>query len=145
MFIYLFCFVFCFFVFLFVFLREREIESKQGRDRDRIPSRLRAVSTGPDVGLEPMNHEIMTWAEMKSRMLNQLSHPGAPICLEFTFLGWNFSCFPSWWAFFYIELEELLKTKGTCVVHLSLYFKKEDDSNTRTCLSLSSCLCVSKY
>ena len=33
--------------------RERETESKVG-------SRLRAVSTEPDVGLELMNHEIMT-------------------------------------------------------------------------------------
>ena len=27
-------------------------------------SRLYAVSTEPDVGLEPTNHEIMTWAEV---------------------------------------------------------------------------------
>ena len=47
--------------------RERETESEQGRGRDRerdtefgAGSRLRAVSTEPDVGLEPMNHEIVT-------------------------------------------------------------------------------------
>ena len=33
--------------------REGDIESEAG-------SRLRAVSTGPDVGLEPTNYEIMT-------------------------------------------------------------------------------------
>ena len=34
--------------------RERE------RERERIPSRLHAVSTGPDRGLDLMNLEIMT-------------------------------------------------------------------------------------
>ena len=48
------------------------------RDRDRIPSRLCTVSTEPDVELELTNREIMTSAEIKSQMLNRLSHPGAP-------------------------------------------------------------------
>ena len=30
------------------------------RQRERILSRLRAVSAEPDVGLDPMNREIMT-------------------------------------------------------------------------------------
>ena len=63
-----------------LFLRARE--SKQGRGRkrgrERIPSRLRSVSTEPDVGLELTNLEIMTRAETKSQTLNRLSHPGAP-------------------------------------------------------------------
>ena len=48
--------------FIFIYF-EREIESKGGgaeREGDRIPSRLCAVSSEPDAGLEPMNHEIMT-------------------------------------------------------------------------------------
>ena len=28
-------------------------------ERERIPSRLCTISTEPDAGLEPMNHEIM--------------------------------------------------------------------------------------
>ena len=44
--------------------RERERESKPGsgreRGRERTPSRLRAVSTEPDMGLKLTNHEIMT-------------------------------------------------------------------------------------
>ena len=51
----------------------------RGRERGRIPSRLCTVSPEPDAGLEPTNREIMTWAETKSRTLNRLSHPGAPI------------------------------------------------------------------
>ena len=37
-------------------------ESERGRknERMRIPSRLHAVSTEPVVGLDLMNHEIMT-------------------------------------------------------------------------------------
>ena len=49
--------------FIFIFLSlciyfERERES-WGR-RERIPSRLQAVSTEPDVGLDLADHEIMT-------------------------------------------------------------------------------------
>ena len=61
--------------YLFI-LRERE--RKWGWGAGGIPSRLRAVSAEPEAGLDPMNHEIMTWAEMKSQILNWLSHPSAP-------------------------------------------------------------------
>ena len=44
--------------------RERECESMSWggteRERKRIPSRLCAISTESDVGLDPVNHEIMT-------------------------------------------------------------------------------------
>ena len=35
------------------------------------------LNTELDQGLDPMTHEIMTWAETKS-LFDQLSHPGAP-------------------------------------------------------------------
>ena len=38
--------------------REGDTESEAG-------SRLWAVSTEPHAGLEPTNHEIMTWAEVR--------------------------------------------------------------------------------
>ena len=64
------------------FERERESaqmgEGQREKERQRIPSRFCAVSTEPDVGLEPTNHEITTWIETKSWTLNQLSHPGTP-------------------------------------------------------------------
>ena len=45
-------------------MRERERASERvgegHRERERIPSRLGAVSTEPDVGLEATNSEIMT-------------------------------------------------------------------------------------
>ena len=45
-----------------LFLRERESTQvrKGQRERENIPSRLYAVSTEPDLGLELTNHEIMT-------------------------------------------------------------------------------------
>ena len=39
---------------------ERERERKRERERERIPSRIHAVSTEPDVGLYPTKHEIVT-------------------------------------------------------------------------------------
>ena len=39
-------------------------------------SRLCAVNAEPNVVLSPTNSEIMTWAKIKSRTLNRLSHPG---------------------------------------------------------------------
>ena len=69
-------------MFIYLFLRETERASEQGRGREReretIPSRFHAISTEPDVGLEPTNQEIMTWDETKGWLLNQLSHPGDP-------------------------------------------------------------------
>ena len=60
-------------MFIF-FLRERERERKRkcdwGRERERIPSRLCATSTEPEAGLELMNCEMMSGAEIKSRLLN---------------------------------------------------------------------------
>ena len=55
-----------FFKCLFI-LRERVREREEWdrsreseRERERIPSRLHAVSTEPDMGLDLKNHEIMT-------------------------------------------------------------------------------------
>ena len=38
----------------------QELERGRERGRERIPSRLHAVSTEPDVSLDPMNHKITT-------------------------------------------------------------------------------------
>ena len=61
-------------------LRERETESgsmrvpagegQRERGRQRIPSRFRADGTEPNTGLDPMNREIATRAEVGSRMLS---------------------------------------------------------------------------
>ena len=52
---------------MFIFERKRQSESMGGSERERegdteseTGSRLRAVSTDPDVGLELTNREIMT-------------------------------------------------------------------------------------
>ena len=60
--------------------RETEHTSRGGAEREgeRIPNRLCVVSAEPYEGFDLTNHEIMTWAEIKSQTLNQLSHPGAP-------------------------------------------------------------------
>ena len=62
--------------------RERAHASREGaereREEERIPSRLHTVSTEPSVEIKPTNHEIMTWVEIKSQMLNRLSHPSVP-------------------------------------------------------------------
>ena len=55
----------------FIFERERERASRGRTEREgeRIPSRLCTASTEPDVGLELMNHEVMTRAKVRSWML----------------------------------------------------------------------------
>ena len=40
--------------------RERESRGEAETEVERIPSRLCAVSTELDTGLDPINHEIMT-------------------------------------------------------------------------------------
>ena len=59
-------------------MREREQGRGRERRRERIPSRLHTVSVEPDTGLDPMNCEAVTGAEISGRPLNRLSHPGAP-------------------------------------------------------------------
>ena len=48
------------------------------RERERSPRGLCTDSTDLHMGLDPTHHEITTSAEIKSWMLNQLSHPGTP-------------------------------------------------------------------
>ena len=69
-----------FYFYLFISERERaRAWAREGqRGRERIPSRVHAVSTGPDVGLDLTNCESVTWAEVQSQTLNWLSHPGTP-------------------------------------------------------------------
>ena len=58
-------------MFIFEKVRETEREQEKSREREReteseAGSRLWAVSTEPEpeAGLEPMNRDIMTWAEV---------------------------------------------------------------------------------
>ena len=62
-------------VFMFIHLfweREHEWSRERKKGRERIPGR-------PQHGAQSHDGEIMTWAEVKSLMLNQLSHPGTPV------------------------------------------------------------------
>ena len=63
-------------MFIYFFEREWETEREWGRDRKRegateseAGSRRHAVNTQPNTGLEPTNHEIMTWAKV-GRLIN---------------------------------------------------------------------------
>ena len=56
-----------------------EAESEGDRDSQAGST----LSPEPDVELDPTNCEILTWAEIKIWMLNQLSHPGAPVIIIF--------------------------------------------------------------
>ena len=61
------CYLKIFFLMFIHFLRDREWVGEGQREREtqsKASSRLWALSTDPDVGLEPTNHEIMTWAEV---------------------------------------------------------------------------------
>ena len=54
--------------------REGERTSRGGSEREG-KRESHTDSVEPNVGLKPMNHEIITQAETKSQTLNQLSHP----------------------------------------------------------------------
>ena len=92
-----------FFKSLFM-LRERERvsmcvsreEAEREGERERIPSRLCAVRTEPHAGFSLMNHEIMTWVTIESRMLNRLSHPGAPFWIFMELLLYRHDWLNQW-------------------------------------------------
>ena len=74
------CFIFL--KILFIYLRERERERaheprEEQRERKIISSRLCTECRTP-YEAQSQDPEIMTRAETKSQMPNQLSHPGAP-------------------------------------------------------------------
>ena len=79
-----FMFLVFFFKFIYLFFREREHEWGRGKERGRegIPSRLHSLHS---VWHRAQSHDckIMTWAEIKSQILNWLSHPGVPVFLVF--------------------------------------------------------------
>ena len=72
-----------FFLCLFIFEREGETQCERGRGREKGRQNLKqapgSVSTEPEAGLTPLNHEIKTWGG--SQMLNILSDPVAPILI----------------------------------------------------------------
>ena len=63
---------------VYLFLRESGAGSGREGDTESEPvSRLHAVNTDPDAGLNSRTvSEVMTWTEVQT--LNWLSHPGAP-------------------------------------------------------------------
>ena len=80
----------CFFVlFLFkIYLSEREREREKtqaGGRAERETKRLLTEQTAQH-GAQSQDPGIMTWAETKSRTLNQLSHPGIPKSFFYNFL-----------------------------------------------------------
>ena len=65
-------------MFVYFWEKQRQNASGLGAEREgdtesEAGSRLQAVSTEPDVGLEPMNCEIMTWAEV-GRLTDWATH-----------------------------------------------------------------------
>ena len=57
---------------MFIYFWDRETHSmngggseREGDTESKAGSKLWAVSTEPDVGFELVNHEIMTWAEVR--------------------------------------------------------------------------------
>ena len=72
---------------MFIYFWERERQSRGGAEREgdtesEAGSRLWAISTEPDVGLEVTNCEVMTWAEV-GRLTNWATQ--AP--LKFILIG----------------------------------------------------------
>ena len=58
--------------------------AERERDREFYAGSMLSVQSLMQ-GLNSQNHEIMTWAEIKSCTLNLLNHPGAPDFMWFLF------------------------------------------------------------
>ena len=48
----------------------------EGHREERENPSLHAISAEPNLEFDPTNREVMTWAETKNQMLNQLNHAG---------------------------------------------------------------------
>ena len=74
--------IFSFYLSLFI-LRKKETDRQRGCEQERGRERENSKQAPHcqrkahgDSGLDFMNHEITSWAKIKSQMLNPLSHPG---------------------------------------------------------------------
>ena len=64
---------------MFIWFWERETSWAEEEQREKEAENLKQAPPCQHQaveGLEPKNCEIMTWAEIKSPMLNWLTHPG---------------------------------------------------------------------
>ena len=74
-----------FFFLKLIYLSERECTHKGGAEREERENLKQASRCQSRI----TNHEIMTWAKIKSQTLNQLSHPGT--LLLFNRIIWQLS------------------------------------------------------
>ena len=65
----------CVFVCLFIYFREKSVSSSGGGGAEGLNLSTLLIME-PDAGLN-----LMTWAKIKSRTLNWISHPGSPSML----------------------------------------------------------------
>ena len=101
----------------------------QYRGRERIISRFRAQQ-GAHYGARSHDPEIMTWADIRSQMLNWLSHLGAPKCHYF--FEWP------WESYLYSDLHFLWPWMGMMTVHLpSQLFWDADNTVLSLCFGYS--------
>ena len=107
---------------LFMFERQTESEHKQGRRGKRegdteseVCSRLWAVITEPDTGLELMNREIMTWvvAGCSTNWATQVPHGGLFLCVFYNF-----------WLLAHVSLAFLWKNSARLVLRKHTSRKK---------------------
>ena len=91
-------FILIFLTFIYFWDRERVVggAEREGDTEAEEGSRLWAVSTEPDTGLELVNHEIMTWAEV-GRLTNWATRaPPAPCKVDSFKSRGNHILFISW-------------------------------------------------
>ena len=75
-FVFVCLFVCLFFKFIYLFLTEREWGRGREREAERENPKQALHGQHGACSSNSTNHEIMTWAETKSWMLNQMRHPG---------------------------------------------------------------------
>ena len=92
----------------------------RGRERGRARklSRLHSINAESDVGLDPMNCEIVTWAEIKSQTLNQLSYLRRPCTKDFE-LAFRYSS-SHWLSTLQPEWASKMKTLSYQIFKLTL-------------------------
>ena len=69
-----------FFLCLFIYF-ERDRDRVSGGGTERGKGRILSTASAEPDASNSQNHEIMTWVETRSRMLDWLSPPGAPVTI----------------------------------------------------------------
>ena len=125
----------CFFYIYICFWKRKQVCAWAGRGRETQRIRFWADCRKPTLGLKLMNHEIMTWAEIKSQRLNHYATQVPLFCSD------------PYYSLFFPSFYSLFVTSGAWSLahYFSDFLLVQCEFSLSTAFSISTILFVMFY